>query len=375
MKARFSETQSLLEQAVKDRFFSGASLLVFRSGEPLWGIEKGLTAYPLEGVSSKPVSPETLFDLASLTKPLVTAFLIALFIQERKLFPEEKVSAIIGEGASTPLSHITLFDLLNHSSGLPDWKPFYLSLLSNGEKKNCSFDKKAVYRMVHQETPVYPAGDRHLYSDPGYILLGEILEKKSGLSLDRLYEEKILKAIGGADAGFRPVDPDTGRAGGFGEGRAFAAAEKSELRGKIIQGEVDDDNAWAMGGVAGHAGLFGTARGVFTLFKEWSEGLFGRKGLLAGETVRSFVERGRFQRDWGLGWMFPSGLASTAGNLFSRSSFGHLGFTGTSLWYDPEADLGVILLTNRVHPTRENQVMKTFRPEIHDLIYREASDG
>ena len=358
----FYDIESLLQQAISKHYFSAASLLVFYQGEILFQNVAGSTSWDIEGLTPRPVRKNTLFDLASLTKPLVTTQLMVLFIQEGDFSLEQTVGQLLGEPLSKELSKTPLRALLNHSSGLPDWRPYYASLPL---KTSISKAKQFVYQSIHQEPFIYVPGTKNLYSDLGFILLGEILEKLSGRNLDRLFQERLVVPLGLKDIGFIPRD----RSAPFEKGREFAATEHSVDRKKVIVGEVHDDNAYGMGGVAGHAGLFGTALGVYDAFQEWRNGTIGKRDFLNRSTVQAFVERERFQGDWGLGWMFPSN-PSTAGNTFSKKSFGHLGFTGTSIWYDPLVDLGVIFLSNRVHPTRENHALQEFRPLLHDRIYQ-----
>lgn len=378
MKTSFQKLTSLLQQAVSDHYFSGASLLVFYEGDILFQEEVGQTAWRIEGVEPEGVRPDTLFDLASLTKPLVAVFLTALLCQEKKLSLEDRVGELLDQPLSEEIRDTPLRALLNHSSGFPDWKPYFSALFPEGVKRaslSGEEGKRFVYQKIHREPFVYPPGEKSLYSDLGFILLGEILEYSSGQTLDQLFGQKIAAPLGIKDLGYIPLDPFKGmkRPPPFGKNRAFMATEKSDFRQEIIQGEVHDDNAYVMGGVAGHAGLFGTAQSVYPLFSEWRKGYWNKSSLLASSTVEAFVERERFPSDWGLGWMFPS-LPSSAGSHFSKRSFGHLGFTGTSIWYDPEVDLGVIFLSNRVHPTRDNRHLKAFRPALHNLIYQTVID-
>lgn len=378
MKSSFRKLTALLQQARSDHYFSGASLLVFYEGEILFQEEFGETCWKIEAMEPETVGKDTLFDLASLTKPLATVFLTALLSQEKEISLEDRVGELLDQPLSEEIRNTPVRSLLNHSSGFPDWKPYFSELFPEGNKKDSLSGgeaKRALFQKVHREPFIYPPGEKSLYSDLGFILLGEILEERSGQSLDQLFDRKIAAPLGIKDIGFIPIDPSPGekRATPFGKKRAFMATEKSDFRKRIIQGEVHDDNAYVMGGVAGHAGLFGTAQSLYPLFAEWRNGFWKKSAFLAQSTVEKFVDREKFNFDWGLGWMFPSGLSS-AGTHFSKRSFGHLGFTGTSIWYDPEVDLGVIFLSNRVHPTRENQHLKAFRPELHNLVYQTVID-
>jgi CubicO group peptidase (beta-lactamase class C family) len=378
VKTSFQKLTSLLQQAVFDHYFSGASLLLFYEGDILFQEEVGETAWKIEGVAPEAVRRDTLFDLASLTKPLVTVFLTALLCQEKKISLQARVGELLDQPLSEEIRDTPLRALLNHSSGFPDWKPYFSELFPEGNKSahlSGEEGKRSVYQKIHREPFVYSPGEKSLYSDLGFILLGEILEERSDQNLDQLFDRKIVAPLGIKDLGFIPLDPFAGatKASPFGKKRAFMATEKSDFRKEMIQGVVHDDNAYVMGGVAGHAGLFGTAQSLYPLFLEWRNGYWNKGALLAPSTVEAFVERERFSSDWGLGWMFPS-VSSSAGSHFSKRSFGHLGFTGTSIWYDPEVDLGVIFLSNRIHPTRENHHLKGFRPALHNLIYQTVID-
>ncbi len=383
MKPSFKETRTLLHQAVSKRIFSGASLLVFLKGKMIFREEAGFTCWPDGGLTPQPVGEETLFDLASLTKPLATGSLTLLFLQEGVLNLDDRVGTLLpAERLSQELSETSVKALLNHSSGFPDWRPYFSMMESGspGQKALSAIEstvenrRRWIYQAIHRESFVYPPGTKNVYSDLGFILLGEILEKKSGQNLSRLFQEKMVRPLRLKDLGFIPIEKKPGQSAPlFGAGRSFAATEKSDFRHKIIQGEVHDDNAYMMGGVAGHAGLFGTSLSVYHCFSEWRNGYFNGGKLFSSSMVSPFVERDRFAGNWGLGWMFPS-IPSSAGQYFSGKSFGHLGFTGTSVWFDPLADLGVIFLSNRVHPTRENNALKEFRPLLHDTVYREAFD-
>ncbi|MFI5303393.1 MAG: serine hydrolase domain-containing protein [Nitrospiria bacterium] len=374
MKSSFKQVVSLLQKALSDHYFSGASLLVFNQGQILFQQQIGYTSWKLDRLEPIPVDSDTLFDLASLTKPLATVFLYALFVQEGKISLDDTLGKFIESIQSEDKRNLTVRALLNHSSGFPDWKPYFLERFSKDARSEAWSGQRVktlLYQNIHQEPLIYPPGEKSLYSDLGFILLGEILEYQCNEALDHLFYRKIVQPLGIKDIGFVPLNPLTGdkNPNPFGAERVFVATEKSELRGKIIQGEVHDDNAYVMGGVAGHAGLFGTVQSVYSCFSEWTKGFWNKGTILKSSTVKEFVDRDKFPADWGLGWMFPS-ITSSAGSFFSKKSFGHLGFTGTSIWYDPLVDLGVIFLSNRVHPTSSNHHLKEFRPALHDQIYQ-----
>jgi CubicO group peptidase (beta-lactamase class C family) len=204
-------------------------------------------------------------------------------------------------------------------------------------------------------------GARVEYSDLGFILLGEIVERLTGMPLDAFAREKIFAPLGMKDSLFNP--PKNLRA------RIAPTEEDTTYRKRLLRGEVDDANAWAMGGVAGHAGLFSTARDL-AAFSEMllNGGIYAHRRLLARSLVEQFAARqsiGTSART--LGWDVPT-EPSLSGHFFSARSFGHWGFTGTSIWVDPEKDLFVILLTNRVHPSAQNEKIRQVRPALHDAV-------
>ena len=221
---------------------------------------------------------------------------------------------------------------------------------------------------IAQEALVYDTGTRSLYSDLGFMLLGLAIERQSGESLDRFCAEHIYRPLASGPIGYLPHGLSAREVATFGTSPSMAPTEVDGWRGRLLCGQVHDENAYAMGGVAGHAGLFGTGRAVLSVSRAWLEGYHGTCGLLEPELVRRFVTRQSVPNSsWALGWDTPS-APSSSGTKFSPASFGHLGYTGTSLWIDPTRDLEVVLLSNRVHPTRRNERIREFRPRIHDLV-------
>lgn len=362
-----------MDRAVRDRVFPGAVLAVRQGGEMRCLAVAGRLSTEPPG---KAVQSSTIYDLASLTKPLVTATSLLLLIQNGKLALDTPIRTILVELDGTPIGSVRLRDFLTHSSGLPGWRPIYEKLESNGVAQNHEqreTAKQAVLQLIRDEPLVYERGARSLYSDLGFILLGLTVERVSGLSLDQQYQENVAGPMGARPLLYTPLVAGTDQiTSPLVDCAAIAPTEWDEWRRRLLRGEVHDENAAAMGGVAGHAGLFGTAESVLAVAGAWLEAYCGRPSILDRELVREFT--GRTTRvpksSWALGWDTPT-EPSSSGQYFSASSFGHLGYTGTSLWIDPLRELEVVLLSNRVHPTRKNDRIQSFRPVIHDLIFAE----
>lgn len=371
--------QAALQSAVDDSVFPGAQLAVRLRGELQCMVVAGRLFTEPPG---PPVQPTTIYDLASLTKPLATVTSVLILTQRGQMALGNSVQEVLTELEGAPIGQATVRDLLTHRSGLPGWRPFYERLtprrmnpsLSGGDQSM----KQSVLKMIRDEPLIYAPGSRNVYSDLGFMLLGFLVERLSGMTLDLWCEEAIVRPLR-ADpmmfcstvgrAQFDVVHPsiDVSR---------IAPTEQDEWRNRLVHGEVHDENAAAMGGVAGHAGLFGTAESVLAVSGAWLRGYHGKESLLDRELVREFTTRQEsvVRSSWALGWDTPS-PPSSSGSNFSERSFGHLGYTGTSLWVDPLCELEVVLLSNRVHPDRRNEKIKTFRPRIHDLVYREFVSG
>jgi CubicO group peptidase (beta-lactamase class C family) len=367
--------QAALQSAVDDGVFPGAQLAVRLRGELQCMAVAGRLSSDPPGF---PVQPTTVYDLASLTKPLATVTSILLLIQGAKVALETSVQQVLVELEGTLIGQATVRELLTHRSGLPGWRPFYERLDAKGIVPGASDGavtvRQHVLEMIRDEPLIYARGRRSVYSDLGFILLGFIVERISGMALNLWCEEAIVQPLHAEPLMFCPT-----------AGRAkldvvrpavdisrVAPTEQDEWRTRLLCGEVHDENAAAMGGIAGHAGLFGTAESVLAVSGAWLSGYCGRTSMLEKELVREFTTRQESddRPSWALGWDTPS-MPSSSGTRFSDRSFGHLGYTGTSLWIDPMCELEVVLLSNRVHPSRKNEKIKAFRPYIHDLVCRE----
>jgi serine-type D-Ala-D-Ala carboxypeptidase len=363
--------QAAMDQAVRDGVFPGGVLMVRVEGQlQLLATAGRLSAEP----GAEAVRNSTVYDLASLTKPLATVTAVLLLVQAGKLDLDAAIGAILIELKQAPIGAATLRDLLCHRSGLPGWRPLYERLDADGiawGRAEPSAVRQAVLRLISAEPLAYEIGQHTLYSDLGFILLGAAVERASGLLLDEYFDLAVMQPLGAQPMCFYRAGTAS-RQPYIRFGPSIAPTEWDHWRKRLLKGEVHDENAAAMGGVAGHAGLFGTAQSVLAVSGAWLEGLQGTPSTLDHHLVREFTKRQPrpLGSSWALGWDTPS-APSSSGTHFSTESFGHLGFTGTSLWIDPQRSLEVVLLTNRVHPSRKNDAIRAFRPMIHDLVYRE----
>jgi CubicO group peptidase (beta-lactamase class C family) len=356
-----------MQAAVEGGVFPGAVLLVRLRGATVYHRAFGWAALI---PAKEPARLETIYDLASLTKPLATTTVVLRLIQDGRLSLEDPLQQHLPELKGGAIGEATVYHLLTHSSGLPAWRPLY-ERITEEDRRAPGFIGSPAARLlaltlIMKEPLETPAGTRSCYSDLGFILLGMLLERAGGRSLPVLCRELA----------FDPMQaplffPGPGGAGSL-DTTLVAPTEDDPWRGRVLRAEVHDENACALGGAAGHAGLFGTASAVSAVTGRWLESYLGRGRILASELVRRFVARqDRIAgSSWALGWDTPS-APSSAGRRFSAASFGHLGYTGTSIWIDPTVELEVVLLSNRVHPTRRNESIKQFRPLIHDVIYEE----
>lgn len=349
--AKLAAAYALLNRAVADRAFPGGTLAV--------GVRGMFAAHAFGRQSyerdSPAVTPETIYDVASLTKPVVTATLIAMLEEAGQLHIDEPLSQYLpvwGLGPNADWrARVTVRHLLTHTSGLPPHRDYFETV------------KKRLAIVTHAlaEPLTYEPGTQSLYSDLGFIVLGEIIEELTGKPLAVLARERIFAPLGMTSSTFNPPKSLLAR---------IAPTEKdTTFRKRQLHGEVHDENAWAMGGVAGHAGLFSTAPNLAVFCQMLlNGGIYAHRRLLRRETVRRFTTADSLSENTRtLGWMAPT-PDSTSGKYFSPRSFGHLAFTGCSIWVDPEKELFVVLLTNRVHPTRENDRMPQLRRNLHNAI-------
>ena len=352
------KVDALMQQAVSDSVFPGGVLLVFKDDSVLFHEAYGYTNI----FSGNKISCATIFDLASLTKPLATTIAVMRLVELQLLDLEQDIGSIIYPFKNTDKAGITILNLLVHNSGLPDYRPFYKDLFKLSPENR----KDQLKTLLIKEPLINPVGKSVLYSDLGFMILCWLVEEIIKTGLDEFLSTEVYKPMGIVSAsdflfyaGLNPV-PCKGD---------FAVTEFCRWRNAFSCGVVHDENAYAAGGVAGHSGLFGTAFAVKNLlvfllraYNNYQPVNFFGKNLLKRFFSR-YKDTGR-----ALGFDTPSVSRSSSGKFFSYETVGHLGFTGTSFWMDFEKSIIVILLTNRVHPSRNNNKIKVFRPYLHDII-------
>lgn len=309
---------------------------------------------------SKEVSIDTAYDLASLTKPLVTSLLVMVLVERGEIKLSDRLETLIDDFyVPADKRNIEIQHLLSHSSGFVAHRPYFCDLIALDSARR----EKALVSMILSEPLNNQPGTTHCYSDLGYILLGYILEAVTGKKLDTLYSTMILDPLGLSDQLWFNRSKRK-------KEHQYAATEICPWSHKLLSGTVHDDNCRAAtAGVNGHAGLFGTMRGVMGLCRLILDVYKGMSSseLFSQKRIEEWLTRYPHST-WSLGFDSPSGEGSSSGSYFSEKTRGHLGFTGTSFWIDFEQSIIVVLLTNRVHPTRTNWGIRQFRPYFHNRV-------
>jgi CubicO group peptidase (beta-lactamase class C family) len=354
---RFEAAEAVLLDGVQRGAFPAACAEVGSRDRVQWRRALGRLTYAPDAAEA---DADTIFDLASLTKVIATAPLVMRAFDDGLLRLDDRVADRIDDWRGIDREHVTVHDLLAHCSGLTAYLPFFRD-----------YNGRAEFQHAICALPLeYEPRSKSIYSDLGFILLAFIVEdvraRKAGANgtfdpaagLATQFR-KIASLVTNQPLTFHP--PREWR-------NHIAPTEHDPWRGRTLVGEVHDENAWALGGVAGHAGLFGTAGAVGAFARAVLHTLHAQPILAKTETMQLFAKRTAIPgSSRALGWdtMLPT---SSCGALMSPTAIGHTGFTGTSLWIDWERDLYVVLLTNRVHPTRENQLISEIRPRFHDAV-------
>jgi len=369
----WTEAERIL-QAAAGQVFTAATVVVRAGGRVVW--QRAIGQLHPEG-SDAPAGPDSRFDLASVTKLFATTAFMTLVDEGKvslqtpvvKVIPEfggrrpiapyedplhwDSTVTIAPEGGVVDADAITFWHLLTHTSGLAAWKPVFK--VTGGPAARCDYVARSPF--------AYPTASRVLYSDLGLILLGEAMTRLTGLPLDRLIAARVCRPLGLTATSYNPPAHTWSQ---------IAATEVCAWRGRRLQGQVHDENAYGMGGISGHAGLFSTAAEVARLGQLYLDGgAWAGRRVLQTETVQMMLrEQVAYQGERrGIGFMLKADLPNAScGPLFPRSSFGHTGFTGTSLWVNPEQGVVVALLTNRVYFGRDAAGIIALRPALHTAV-------
>ena len=342
---KFTSAARVIDEAIRDKAFPAAVVEVGDATQPVWQQAFGRLTYD---PAAPAATPQTIFDLASLTKVLATTPLLMQHAERGAIALDDPVQQHVTQWRDAFRVRATVRDLLSHSSGLPAYAPLY----------QAHHGRAAIEREICKLPRAYPARSTSIYSDLGFMLLGFLLNHEVALS--RRFD--ALRAQMGVSEDLQYKTPPAWLV-------RTAPTEVDPWRGRLLVGEVHDENCAALNGVAGHAGLFGTAAGVGACARHFLQVLDGRSGAFSQATLRTFIERRSDVpgSSRALGWdtMLPT---SSCGTRLSPRAFGHTGFTGTSLWIDPDRGVYVVFLTNRVHPTRTNDAIRQVRPAVHDAV-------
>jgi len=357
---RLTAVDSLIRAAIANGASPGAALVIGRHGKIVRLRGYGFTDWK-PGASE--VTDSTLYDLASLTKAMGTATLIMRLVRDGELDLDTPIHRYL---RTWPLSglhgEITIRHLLAHSSGLPAGADMWLGANTRTER---------IAALASLKVRTKPGTERN-YSDLGPILLAAIVEEKTGTRLDDLLRERVFGPLEMRDTRFNPLRP-TDMNSAFSLAQIAPTELDTYVRKTLVHGVVHDLNAWALDGVAGHAGLFSSARDMAVFAQALLDAAHGGKtALFPTGGFNDWMQLRSFGRP--LGWDVPGSFTSSAGRYFTRNSIGHTGFTGTSLWVDPERDVFVVLLTNRLNPSSANQKHIELRYQVHDAVQLAITD-
>lgn len=379
VQRKLGRVERALDKAIANAEIPGAVVVASRrvDGEKVEAAcVRGSAALRPERV---PLARDTIFDLASLTKVLATTAAIMRLVDDGSVLLDDPVAKYLPPFGERGKDAVKVRHLLTHSSGLKPWRAFHELLIEKERKTGQRLfgtpeARSFVLERIFRSSLVHEPGAAAVYGDLDFIVLGALVEAVSRSPLDAVCAERVFRPLGLETtffvrrSGDEPPAPESVR-------RRFAATEVCPWRGRVVCGEVHDPNASAMGGVAGHAGLFSTADEVHRFGETLLDAWHGRSEIFPPERVREFFTRQRLPEssDWALGWDTPTRGASSSGRYFSEESVGHLGFTGTSIWIDLRRETVVVVLSNRVHPIARRSQFR-LRPLVHDLVM-EAFDA
>ena len=356
--SNLKKVDEIVKEELEHGTFPGAVVLVRNEKEVLFQRSYGFKS---EVPEEETMGTDTIFDLASLTKVVVTTSLAVRLVEDGVWALRDPLSKYVAE---FDRSEITLLNLLTHTSGLVPWVDLFSGKTDREDSlKKLFTDKWPILN------PVIPPGKQVIYSDINFILLGIALKRVTDTGLDGLARKEIFEPLNMNNSFFNPPDRLQER---------IAPTEKTSRRGGVIRGEVHDENCYALGGVSGHAGLFSTAGDLANFVSVLlNGGKFNGKRFISAGSVRLFNRNftSELNENRGLGWKLQGEETESAGDLLSKKSFGHTGFTGGSIWVDPQENLGIILLTNRVHPERSRgqDRINDFRARLNNTILGELT--
>ncbi len=346
---------AIIDGAIEKKVFPGAQITIIKNNELLLNEGYGFQTYDS---SSTQITRNTIFDIASLTKVLATVPIVIKLIERKKLSLNQELHQFFPNIIGFDKKGITIRHLLTHSAGFKSYIPFYKNKFINTEEE--------IVKSIIESELEYEPGTRILYSDLGFILLSSIINKIAGKQIDKLSYEWYYKSLGMNSTQFNPS---------LSLMNQIAPTEIDNLyRKRLVHAEVHDENAFLMGGVSGHAGLFSNSMDIAKYGQLWlNKGLSNGKRIIQADQIIKFTQKDSLNgKEYTLGWDIPSkNQDSSAGDYFSSGSIGHLGFTGCSLWIDIKRNIIVVLLTNRIHPSREGKGIYHIRREFHNKVMAE----
>lgn len=349
-----ADARGALRRAVDARAFPGA---VYAVGWRNHLVDLGSTGHMSYASGASPMRPDALFDVASMTKVVATTTVAMMAVERGYLRLDYAVESLVPEFAGPGKSDVTIAHLLTHTSGLPAYVEFFRDYVPEEAGEG---PKREILERIYGTSLEAPPGSRYAYSDLGIILLGEVLDRALGEPYARFAEREVFRPLGMSDTGWNPPARERPR---------IPPTERDPWRARLVAGEVHDENAFVMGGVAPHAGLFSTATDLAIFAQTMLDlGTYDHRRILQRSTVVRWRRRQGIVSDSSraLGW--DTAFDSDRWGMFSPQAHGHTGFTGTSIWIDPARELFVILLTNRVHPTRENSRHIQARIDFHTAV-------
>lgn len=355
-----ARAHTLMQAGVAQGVFPGGVLWVQVAGQSVFHKAYGLA----DIYSQTPMTTDTVFDLASLTKALATAPAMMHLFDAGRLAPGDTLGDMLPLFKGTDKQGITIDQLLCHTAGLPAHRKYYTVLAECPENMR----RAHLLELLAAEPLIAAPGQTVLYSDLGFMVLRGIIEAVSEERLDQFIRRVLYEPLDLSNLFF--IDLFSGSARPEAKTRQqIAATENCPRRKRLLKGAVHDDNAYETGGIDGQAGLFGTTAAVGALLNEFLAAYHGEPnhGLLSKSAMAGMLEeQSQTRRTWGFD--MPSATGSSAGKFFPADSVGHLGFTGTSFWVDVKRRIAVLLFTNRIHPDRNNEAIRAFRPKLHDAV-------